>query len=276
MSRALAVASACLLLLGAARDALAGPCASEQPEAGVPARIPLGPAELGSLAEACPRNELSLRGFASVLIAEQDFYGMLHAGVALHARLRLPGSAWLSFQLPGIEHRFVANATIEAESTDVGAGSLGFHQGLPVGERLQIAPFVRLLAPTETVYEHATRFGFDHGIAGVWRLEPQLELAGSLSFPTLLTLNHGSLHVVHVPTVGVDAVLAPWRFLAVVLGAALRVRAGSDEPLESIDPRVATRLYFASGGVAEIAAAFPISGADRTDVILAASVGWIW
>jgi hypothetical protein len=276
MNAACIRALACLLALLAARESAAGPCISKQPEAGVPARIPLGPAELGSLAEACSRNELTLRGFASVLIAEQDFYGMLHAGVALHARLRLPGDAWLSFALPGVEHRFVANATIEAESTDTGAGSLGFHQALPLSARVQLAPFVRALLPTESVYQRATRLGFEHGIAGVWRIDPRLELAGSLSFPTLLTVNGPTLHIVHVPTIGADAVFEPWRFLAVVTGAALRLRAGSDQPLESIDPRVGVRLYFGSGGVVEIAAAFPISGADRTDAILAASGGWIW
>lgn len=253
----------------------AEPCQAKVPEAGVPARIALGPGGLGSPPEACAANDLALQGFASLLIARDDFYGGLDTGVTLRAHFELGPEHWLSVWTPGLEYRFIANATIEAKSTDLSAGAVGYHRALPLGKRVQIAPFVRLLLPTETVYRKAVRYGFDHGVSAIVRANTWLEFVGGIVFPIYLTAGAGSHHLSYQPTLAVEAIAAPFSFMTVAGGAGLRVRAGDDSAFESFDPRLALRFYPLRGARLEVAALFPLWGADRTDLVLGMNLGWM-
>ena len=46
-------------------------------------RVPLGPADFGVVPEACPGTSLSLQARSGLLIASDDFYGSLTAGLSL-------------------------------------------------------------------------------------------------------------------------------------------------------------------------------------------------
>lgn len=269
------------LMIGLARPAAAAdvddtPCNAEQPEAGAPVRAPLGPSDFGMVPEACPRYELSLRGDMGVLIDEPGFYGSLDLGATLRGRVPLPGNGWISASLPGFAYTFVANATVEADSADLSASTLGLHVPVPVAERLAIAPYVRWMLPTETIFENATRFGFEQGIAFVANLHPIFELTGGYAIPLLLTSTGLGTHSVFMPTVALDAGLRPWRWLEAMAGAAVRVVPGDDDDaFESLDVRAALRFYPHEGLLIDLGGAFPLLGRDRTNAALGLGVGWI-
>src|SRR5688572_20187471 len=77
----------------ALRSAPAAACDAPRAEdgrpraAGTPVRVPLGPGDLGVLPEACEATEASLETRAAVLVATDDLYGSLQAGVGLRGRL---------------------------------------------------------------------------------------------------------------------------------------------------------------------------------------------
>ena len=123
------------------------------PEAGAPVRAPLGPSDFGVIPEACPQYELSLRGNMGVLIDEPDFYGVLDLGATLRARLPLPGGGWVSASVPGFAYKFVANATVEADSAYLSASTIGLHVPVHVSSIFSMAPYVRWMLPTETIVE---------------------------------------------------------------------------------------------------------------------------
>jgi hypothetical protein len=256
--------------------ASADPCRSAQPETGAPARLGFGPAGFGSVPEACPATEASLQGFGSLLVAMEDFYGLLDAGVAPRARLRLSERAWISAWLSSIEYRYSANATIEASSTGLGAAAFGFHHAFALSRSLGVAPFARVLYPMESGYLNATRYGFDHGVSAVAQLGSSVEAVGGISFPALLTLNGNQLHTSYSPMLDAEAVLKPLRALALLIGAGLRLRSGDDHGFDGFDPRAGLRVYPFGGMRVEVGAAFPIGGRDRTDAVGGLNLGWIF
>lgn len=280
MVRAWAVASGFAVGLVAvpvaASDVDEAACNAVQPEAGAPIRAPLGPSDFGMIPEACPRYELSLRGNMGVLIDEPDFYGSLDLGGALRGRIPLPGKGWVSASLPGVAYKFVANATVEADSVDLSASTLGLHVPVPMTKVFAIAPYVRWMLPTETIFENATRFGFEQGISFVANLHPMFELTGGYAIPLLLTTTGPGTHSVLMPTVALDAGLRPWRWLEALAGAAARfVPADADERFESVDVRAALRFYPHEGLLIDVGGAFPLGGRDRTNAALGLGLGWI-
>jgi hypothetical protein len=249
-------------------------CDSAQPEAGAPVRVPLGPADFGMVPEACPATAIMLAGRTSILIAEDDFYGMLLAGAGLRGRIELPGGSWFSAQLPGYSYRFVANATVEAESNDVSASTLGYH--VPLSLRgATVAPYVRLMLPTETAFEHTARWGIEQGISSVVRAGRYFELMVGYAMPMLLTSNQATTRGLLMPTAIFDVGVRPAPWFEGVLGASVRVATPDEEPFESLDPRAALRFYPKGGLHIEANAAMPVLGRDRTNAAVGLSIGWI-
>jgi hypothetical protein len=148
--------------------------------------------------------------------------------------------------------------------------------GWPLGPNTAVSSYLRVLLPTETVYRHATRYGFEHGVVGTSRLGSRLALVGGLSFPTLLVAGPGTVLASYQPTIGSDLVVTPAGWFAAAAGAGLRWRFGDDAAFESFDPRVALRFFPWRGSRVEVGALLPLAGADRTDVIVGLNLGWIW
>jgi hypothetical protein len=267
---------ALLATIALAAPAAAEPCDSLQPEAGVPVRAPIAAADLGMLPEACPSTSIEARGRLRPLIDEDDFYGNLHAGGALRGRLELPDGVWLSAHFPGVDYRFVANATVEAESIDLSASTLAAHLALPIDDDVQLAPYLRVMLPTETVLQHAHRWGFEHGIAAVVRFHQRLEMVGGYALPVLLTSQQARTEVTYTPTFSADLHFRPWRWLSLVGGLAVRISVGEAEVLESYDPRAALRLYPWRGAFIDLAGAFPLLGRDRSIAAVGGTLGWLF
>ncbi len=261
----LAVGVACILHASTARAE--GPCASGRPGGGVPVRVPIfAPADFAVPQEACARTSVSIEGRMGVLVAESDFYGSVLAGLALRATLKL-GDAWVSAWVPGLEYRFVANATVEKDATSLGAGALGLHVPIARGRRYQLVAYGRALVPTETIFVSASRYGAEPGLTGLLTLGPKLELLGSLSSASLFTVTPGRVSPEWAPALATDLVYRPSRGFGVALGAGLR-------PLASFDPHAQLRFYPYRGLQISLGAVMPIGGRDRTNLAGALSIGW--
>lgn len=258
------------LALASANDARAAECS----KAARPVRVPLAPADLGVLPEACEATEASLETHAAALIATGDLYGSLQAGVGLRGRLVVAERTWLSLWAPSLEYRFVANASVEADRTSLGGTALGAHHRLPIGDRLSLAPFARLFLPTETGYERAARWGGEHGIAVQRRVSERLELYGGYAFTLLTVWNGGRGRSLLTESLSAGVVYRPWRLLGLAAGAGLRFALADAAPFESFDPQLGLRLYPYRGLFVALHAALPLWGRDRTDLGLGLAAGW--
>jgi hypothetical protein len=246
----------------------ASPCDDPRPGTGTPARVPLfGPADFGTSQEACARTRVALESRGALLVAERDFYGTLLAGAQVRATVGLSRGTWVSVVMPGIEYRFVANATVEAERASLGAGALGLH--VPVAETasFRLVTYGRVLLPTETIYTNATRHGLEHGLTGLVRANGWLEIMGTLAFPTTFVSTSGRVTLGVSPVLAVDAIARPARAFGVAAGFGLR-------PLDSFDPRVQLRLYPFGNAFVALGGTFPMFGRDRTTAGVGLSLGW--
>jgi hypothetical protein len=251
------------------------PSLASRPAArGTPVRVPLGPGDLGVMPEACEATEASIEAHAAALVATSDLYGSLQAGVGLRGRAILADRTWISLWTPSLEYRFVANATVESDRASAGGTVLGAHHRIPLHERISVAPFVRVLLPTETGFVRASRWGGEHGIAGTMRVRERVELTGGFAFTLVSVVNGPKVLSVLGESVSVDVVWRPARVFALAGGVGFRFALADREPLESFDPRLAFRFYPVSGMFTTLGAALPLWGRDRTDLGLALSIGY--
>jgi hypothetical protein len=265
LTAALAAAFACILhtITAGAQP----PCSRGRPATGVPIRVPaFGPADFGLAQEACPRTGVWLETRAAVLVAKDDFYGSLLGGGSLRASIELWNRMWVTAFLPGLEYRYVANATVTEGTTTLGAGALGLHAPIARDEAYELAVYGRGLLPTETIFTRATRYGFEQGLSALVPLGSRLELASTMSFTSLVTVLPGRASPVWIPAVSSDMVYRPGRKIGLAIGAGLR-------PLESLDPRAEVRLYPTDPLQITLGAMVPIVGLDRTDAALGLAVG---
>lgn len=255
----------------------ADPCHYGQPEGGVPTRAAQGPADFGMLPEACAATAVVLDTSAGLTIALEEFYGNVGLNASLRARLAWSDALWFSATLPGLDYRFVANASLEATQLDLGATTVAVHAGSVVSDKVQLAPYFRLLLPTETVYQSALRLGIEVGVSSVARVHPLVELVSGVSLP-LFIVTHGSGDDVRLgANASVDVNITPYEWWVISLGVGARLFGGDTlEPLESVDPRIAMRFYPWEGLMVDIAARTPVLGADRTDASVSLGLGWIF
>ena len=265
-SVATAFAFGCMMHASAARGA--SPCDDTRPGTGAPIRVPIfGPADFATAQETCARTRISLEGRAALLVAEDDFYGSLLAGLAVRATLALPHGTWVSAWFPGLESRYVANATVDRDVPSLGAGALGFHAPVTSSEHFTLVAYGRVLVPTETLFVSARRYGIEHGTSALYVVSPKLSFVGSLAFASTFTAIPGRVTMVNVPSLSSDLVFRPWTAFGLAIGAGLR-------PLESFDPRVQIRLYPWRNTFISLAGLFPILGRDRTNAALSLTIGW--
>lgn len=254
----------------------AGPCDSHQPEAGVAIRAPMRAADLGAIPEACPNSSLTADARMDIALDVENYYGSVLASGTLRGRVALPRGPWISIYVPGVEYRLVANASLQPTSLDVGAGSIGGHFPLLATDELQLAPYARVLLPTETIYVNATRTGWELGTALTWNAHRMLELVGGVALPLTATFVGSETRVRFLPAAAVDLNFRPARWFTLAAGLGLRVEAEGEDAFEAFEPRAALRFYPWRGMLIELSGAFPFVGRDRTDVAAFLSLGWIF
>lgn len=239
---------------------------------GIPVRVPLAPADLGVLPEACERTEASFEARTAILVANDDLYGSVDLGAGLRGRLVIAERTWLSLWTPSLQYRYVANATVTADRVSLGGGALGIHRRLVLGN-VAVAPFVRMLLPTETGFDRATRWGFDLGMAVTAPLGERLEIVGGYSMTYLATASGGGALQLLSASASTDVLWHRWDWLAFGGGLGARLALADRRPFESLDPRIAVRLTPSASFFANVSAALPLFGRDRTDVGIGLSVG---
>lgn len=271
MRRAPAVAGALAIacIMHASRAGAEAPKCVDRPGEGTSVRVPIqGPADFGVPQDACARTAFHLETRGAILVATDDFYGSVLLGAALRGTAALPwADSWVSLYVPGLEARYVANATIDAWKTSVGAGALGGH--VPIGAigPVGFVAHARALLPSERSFANARRYGVESGVTSRWAPTEWFQILGSLGSPSTWTVTPGRNLYRWDPTIGVDVLFRPYRWLGASYGASLR-------PLESLDPRAQVRFYPYRGLTIALGAAFPMLGRDRTDASGALSVGW--
>lgn len=267
--------------------ALANPCSDAALDPGAPIRAPGVSATLGAIPEACPVSSAALIARGRLLVAAEDFYGSLGAETTLEARVAIPAGAFISIVLPSLEHRFVANATLQATDLDVGPGALGLHVARLVSPRAIVAPFVRALTPVDFGGDKASRTGLDIGFSSGVLLQPKIELVGGASAALFASVARGRAHSMATLFQAADLVYRPYRAVTLAAGAGLRLgfapardsqgtsaramRGG--ELLEGVEPRASVRLFPFRRAFVELAGALPFAGRDRTDLAAALRIG---
>ncbi len=267
MRRALLVLGA---LLASGEAAAATPCDAGKPGVGVPIQVRAAAdsaADFGTPQEACARTSVTLDGRMALLDESDVFYGSVYVAGNVRGAVDLPWGFWVSFTVPGLEYRYVANATVDQKTVSLGAGALGVHVPVFGDARNQLTLAVRGLLPSETIFVRAKRYGFEQGLSLLRRLGPRLELDGNLGAVALATIGPGRETLRFAPFVSTDFVYRAWPALGLAAGANLR-------PLDALDLRMQVRVYPYQRLAVALGAAAPVAGRDRTDLVLALSLGW--
>jgi len=269
MKRTVTAIATLACILHAFAAAAAPPCRDDRPGDGAPARVPVqGPADLGVPQEACARTALYLEGRGALLVATDEFYGSILTGLSMRGTAALPWlGSWVSLYVPGLEARYVANATVDRWKVSLGGGAVGGH--VPLGEvgPVTVVGFARALLPTETVFVNARRYGVEPGLSARWVPTPNLEVLGGLASTSTWTVVPGRARYVFDPVISADTVYRPFRAGALVAGVSVR-------PLESVDWRAQMRLYPYRELSLSMGVAVPSLGRDRTDAATSLSLGW--
>lgn len=255
--------------------AIADPCAAGV-DRGAALRLSSGPADFGAIPEACPATEASLHGRGQLLVATDEFYGYLQAGVSPRLRRKVSEADWFSLTLPELAYRFAANATVEASQSGLGAGSLGYHHALASLRGLRVAPYVRALFPADFGYRFATRYGIEYGLAAAYKVSSRLELDGGVAFPVYFIVSGDHVLRYLEPAGSVDANIRATRWLSVLAGVGARWRGGRLAGFEALEPRVGVRILPTPSVRFELAGALPLAGVDRTDVLVTLNGAWLF
>ena len=227
----------------------------------------LDAADFGAAAEACGRTSLALESRASLLDASDEFYGQIYLNTSLRGTLALSKRVWLSLLVPGLEYRFVANATIDTSVLSLGGGAGGIHVSLVEWERSALAVYGRILIPSETIFQQATRLGVEPGLSFLHAMHPMFTLHANLALSSLFTFQAGQARPFFSPSLSGDLAFRPVR--------ALSVAAGINAPFsDAFDARMQLGLYPAGQLAIALSLALPLVGRDRTDAVAGVSIGW--
>jgi hypothetical protein len=260
------------LLPGVAR---AEQCKGQPALQGAPIALTLGPADFGATPPTCVSTGVALEGRGTALIDTPDFYGALSAEAVLAGSFALGEATWVSAAVNVLRYRFVQNASVVGTHLGVGPTSVGLHRVMLRGERWRVAPYARLLLPTETGRNFSVQLGLEPGASASFEPLPGLSLGGGLSLPvTVVVLGERTLWQL-APRASLDAAYAPWRWLELAVGAELRL-ALEGGGLDFVAPKVAVRLYPWRTLHVQLAGMMPLVGLERTDFRGSLGLGASW
>ena len=259
------------LLPGVAR---AERCGGQTAPHGAPIALTLGPADFGATPPTCASTGVALEGRGTALIDTPDFYGALTAEAVLTGSFALGEETWVSGAVNALRYRYVQNASIVGTHLGLGPTTVGLHRVVARGERWRVAPYARLLLPTETGRSFSVLLGAEPGVAASFAPVSGLSLGGGLSLPvTVAVLGARTLWRL-APRASLDAAYAPWRWLEVAAGAELRL--APEGGLDFMAPKVAVRLYPWRTLHVQLAGMMSLVGLERTDFRASLGVGASW
>jgi hypothetical protein len=223
--------------------------------------------DLGAGRRACPRTEIAIGARASAIIDVPNFYGNLGLEAMVQASIVLGKRGELFATLPFVNWQFAQNASLKGTRLTFGATSLGGSWLAYDRKGLAVAPYARLLLPTDGL-----TMGGELGVAvqGPFsrRFGAHAVFAGDLSGG--IAAGPPDVRVGALILLGVE--WNPARWFALVLDAQLHF--GYRAALDWFAPAAALRFRFWRGLGAELSAVVPVVGADRHDAVLMLRLAW--
>lgn len=245
--------------------AAAQPCAREGTRG---PRLPLGvtvdAADLSTMPSPCGGATVSMEARGTALLAVDDFYGTLHAGLVLGATLPLARGLWLSAAVTPVQYRFVQNVSVVGDRLGLGASTVGLHGAVLDTLRWRVSLYGRLRAPTETGQGYGLTTGGELGVAALWSPAPRVTVAMGAGVPLEVSVIGGWARGAVTAHAGADVAVRFGR-VEPALGLALRVGGDPAGALEFVAPRVGFRVHPGRRWVMGLDAVFPLGGVDATD-----------
>jgi hypothetical protein len=236
-------------------------------------------ADYGAIPEACAGSDaiVRLRGTGLVASEMPDYYGAITASTTLRMRLRVgrTGRTWLSFAADVFTFRYVVNAVLVSDAFSVGPPTLGVHRSLADGDRFAATIYARGLLPLDSA-RAGVRMGLELGTAlrrslggaGRWGLE------GGVALLNPVVVVGGQTHASLEPVALLQGWFAAQPGVALFAGLSTRAELAPDPTFLFLAPRAGVRLLSRRGLTFAFLAELPTAGADRTDGIIAISLGW--
>jgi hypothetical protein len=264
---AVGLAAALLAAAGAAR---AGEIC---PPAGEAASGPLaggdGPADFGTIPEACLASDVTLRARGALLVAasKPDFYGSILAGAMLRARRPIGTKSWLTLALDVVDFRYLNNGGLAATGFSFGPATLGYTRTVYATDGSTTAGYARLLLPIDTARQNGFETGLEVGGLVRVRLGGRAIADGGVGLTAPLDVTGGQLHGQLAPILLAELWFALSPGAALGAGAAATVELAPAASLVTAVPRVSARFALARRFWTALLLELPVAGTDRTDFI---------
>jgi hypothetical protein len=252
-----------------------------------PRRVDLGPlpggidvADWGAIPESCSGTDVALRLRGSALVASggPDYFGDVIATSTLRLRHRLgrSSSTWLSLAADLLTYRYVVNGAVQSQGVGVGPVTLGLHRSVLAWPRSAATVYGRVLLPLDTARQSGVRTGAEAGVTGRHLLGARGlgGVQGGVAALVPVDLVGGQEHAAFQASALAEVWYTATPRFAMFAGAELRAAISPDPTFLTLAPRVAGRWALRHG--LNLAALFevPVVGSDRTDIVVAFTVGW--
>ena len=222
------------------------------PTAGEAASGPLaggdGPADFGTIPEACLASDVTLRARGALLVAasKPDFFGSILAGAMLRARRPIGTKSWLTLALDVVDFRYINNGGLAATGLSFGPATLGYNRTVYATDGSTTAGYARLLLPIDTARQNGFETGLEVGGVVRARLGGRAIADGGVGLTAPLDVTGGQLHGRLEPILLAELsgfALRPGAALGA--GASATVELAPEAKLVTAVPRVSARFALA-------------------------------
>jgi hypothetical protein len=249
--------------------------AAEDPCADPLLEAPLAPAlrdtGLDRTRGACLSSAVDTRARGAAAVDRPEFYGTLAGSLFVERRFLLLPDLELQAGARAVDHRFAQDAVVTASETALGPVWLGATIGdrrRPGGRLLRLAYGLRFELPyTDSNYIDTPVVAARPEAAAALALARTLALHGRLAGLLWLARPPDDVDTRRALVASTDLVWAPWRVLAI--GAGVEAQAGWYESgLDHLLVRGGLRAPLGCRVRIDLAAAAPVAGEERTDLVV--------
>ena len=270
-------AFAVFVLLSSARTAAAAPpCASSDDPTHGPLMGGAGPADFGTVPEACGATDgvLRLRGAAALAPSMPDYYGSIFASATVRGRYQLGERTTLSLAADVFDYRYTNNGGLASSPVSAGPVTFAAHQMVALGSDTAASLYARALLPLDTGRQSGVEPGLELGAAARAALGARWVVDGGLALPAPLDIVGGQAHLRLEPVVLAEAWLRLRPAVALCGGVNLRVFAAPAFELRALVPRLGARFAVRRRWWTALLVELPVAGSDRTDLIAGLYAGY--
>ncbi len=237
-----------------------------------PLQIGLAPGDQGLGRTVCARTGFSIALGANALLDTPNFFGTLagtgtvRGSYSLGDRLVFFGS-WDTAQ-----YRFIQNATLSESKLSVGTASVGAQWQVWRSERYAIAPALRLVLPTSSVYLNTVPFAADLMLLAQWNAFETVAFHGELGLTGSAAFSAGDMdsRLGFTMLAGAQWNVRPWFAGVAEAGAVL----GSAATPTQVTVAPGLRFGWSEHYALELCGIVPVAGTTRTTFAGALRFGW--